>query len=218
MQDQAIAGEALPVPSRPIDEAGEQRTESAAIASQGALLPSTAQLGLWIFLATVTMLFAAFSSAYIVRGTRPDWQQTAMPSLLWLNTAVLLASSATLEVARARRWAQRAPAGWLLASALLGAGFFLGQLTVWRQLADSGVYVQTNPFSSFFYILTGLHGLHLLGGLALLFHLLFSGIRARQAADARKLQALRGQTELCATYWHFLGALWIYLFFILFLR
>jgi len=182
---------------------------------EGALIASTAQLGLWIFLATVTMLFAAFTSAYMVRSAGQDWEAIRMPGLLWFNTVCLLLSSITLEMARApgKELGGRAAKSWIGATTLLGATFVLGQLLAWGQLADRGVYMQTNPHSSFFYILTGLHGLHLAGGLILLSLLFF---RTWSAADPGDGLALRRFSGFCATYWHFLDGLWLYLFVLLF--
>ncbi len=154
-------------------------------------------LGLWFFLATVTMLFAGFTSAMLVRRTAADWQPLPVPPLLWINTGVLAVSSLTME--RARRQA-RARSGSVAATALLGLLFLVGQVAAWRQLVAQGLFLSSNPHSSFFYILTGAHGVHLLGGLFALGYLL----------------ARRRGLNLCATYWHFLGALWIYLFAALF--
>ncbi|MDA2929254.1 cytochrome c oxidase subunit 3 [Acidobacteria bacterium AH-259-O06] len=177
----------------------------------GALIRSTSQLGLWIFLATVTMLFAAFTSAYLVRKSGSDWQPVSLPAILWFNTALLLCSSVTMELGRARgkRLQTRGLRSWLLASTLLGLGFLLGQLLAWRQLAAQGVFLPSSPHSSFFYILTGLHGFHLLAGLLLLLYLLF---RVRPGGNPGNRLAQRDLTNLCATYWHFLGGLWLYLF------
>jgi cytochrome c oxidase subunit 3 len=173
------------------------------------LLADPPRLGLYAFLGTVTMLFIGLTSAYMVRRASPDWQPIRGPELLWLNTAVLLASSATLEGARRRL---RAAGGFgarprLIATGVLGALFVAGQLLAWRALAAQGVFLASNPHSSFFYLLTGLHGLHLLGGLAW-----FAAVAARAARGTLRLDGL----SLFATYWHFLGALWIYVVLLLF--
>lgn len=155
----------------------------------------THQVGLLAVLATATMLFTAFTAAYIVRRTGPDWQPLPLPPILWLNTAVLVASSATLEAARHNR--DRRMLGL---TALLGGTFAALQLVAWRTLAAAGFYIASNPHSSFFYMLTAVHALHLLGGLVAL------GYASRRGS---------GAVDLCATYWHFVGALWIYLLLVL---
>jgi len=163
--------------------------------------------GTWLALAAVVMVFAAFSSAYVVRkGLSNDWRPIRIPAVLWLNTAVLLASSATLERAR------RGDLGrWLSVTAALGAAFLGGQVLAWRQLSSAGVYLATNPSSSFFYLLTGAHGLHLLGGVLALFYVAF---RAWRSALWVRRQAAVEATTL---YWHFMDGLWIYVFLLLLL-
>jgi cytochrome c oxidase subunit 3 len=184
--------------------------------SQGVLVQDSAQLGLWFFLATLTMLFASFTSAYLVRSTGPDWQTTPLPGVLWANTLVLIASSITLEVARLRRKRSilRTFRNWFLVTLLLGFGFLAGQLVAWKQLMDLGIFIPSNPHSSFFYILTGLHGLHLFSGLILLVYVF---LRLKPPlADSYSGSAHRDLTGLCATYWHFLTALWLFIFVMLF--
>ena len=102
---------------------------------------------------------------------------------------------------------------WVCVTTLLGLSFVLGQLSVWRKLVADGVYLQSNPHSSFLYILTGLHGVHLLGGVLALAYLFFRTLRAGRAAGALDLADLAG---MCATYWHFLSGLWVFLFIVLF--
>ncbi len=173
---------------------------------------NTAQLGVWALLATLSMLFAGFTSAYLVRRVGSDWQHISLPSILWFNTALLLASSLTLELARAsmRRWRTDAVKGWLLATTVLGLAFLVGQLFAWRQLAAQGIFVPTSPHSSFFYMLTGVHGVHLLGGIFALFYALRRVWRSRWSA------AEPSALNLCATYWHFVDRLWLYLFVLMF--
>lgn len=178
-----------------------------------ATLPfNTAQLGVWALLATLSMLFAGFTSAYLVRRAGTDWQRISLPSILWFNTALLLSSSITLELGRAcmRRWRTNAVKGWLLATTTLGLAFLVGQLFAWQQLAAQGVYVPTSPHSSFFYMLTGVHGVHLLGGVLALFFALSRVWRTRWSPDEPNA------VNLCATYWHFVDGLWLYLFLLMF--
>lgn len=172
-----------------------------------------AQLGLWMFLATVTMLFAGFTSAYLVRqATGSDWRAIPLPRTLWLNTALLLLSSLALERGRARLRTGRG-AGlktWLVAAAALAGAFVAGQVTVWRQLAAGGFALPSDPHSAFFYILTGAHALHLAAGIVALLYVVQSAWRA--SAPWRLARRL----ELCATYWHFMAGLWAYLFVLLY--
>jgi len=167
-----------------------------------------AQLGMWVFLAVVAMLFAAFLSAYIIRRESADWVMIRLPAILWANTALLAVSSLTLERGRslARRGGLAAGRSWLGGTTFLGLAFVGGQLLAWWQLAAQGVFLPTSPHGSFFYILTGLHALHLLGGLILL---LVATLSRRTDATALR------RVDLATTYWHFLGALWIFLFVVL---
>ena len=169
------------------------------------------QLGVWIFLATVVMLFAAFASAYIVRRSASDWVPVELPRILWANTAVLLASSAALELARRASQSRRTAARYGVATAaILGFVFLGGQVTAWRDLASHGAYLPTSPHGSFVYVLTGAHGMHVLAGLALLICAaarmwMPSSASSSGASSARLLNA-------SATFWHFLAALWLFVF------
>lgn len=178
--------------------------------SAGGILADPARLGLWLFLGTITMLFVGFTSAYIARRASSDWQPLAVPGLLWANTALLLASSATVEGARRRlrRW-EPGVVRWLAATGTLGALFVAGQVAAWRSLTAQGVLLSGNPHNSFFYLLTGLHVVHLLGALTWLLAVSWK---------ARRLSYTPGQDGLglFATFWHFLDGLWVYLFLLLF--
>ena len=172
----------------------------------------TYRLGMWFALTGIVMLFAAFTSALVVRkGMSFDWVPVRVPRLLWLNTFVLMASSATLELSRRslRTGAAKAFMRWLSATLVLGLGFLAGQLIAWRELASRGVYLASNPSSSFFYVLTAAHGFHLLGGVVAL---VYVASRAHRIAFG---QARRTPVDVTAIYWHFMDALWIYLFFVL---
>ncbi len=167
--------------------------------------------GVTIGLGAILMFFMALTSAYIVRkGLAVDWKPITLPRVLWFNTLVLLASSVTIEKARRqlrqagldsfRRW-------WALTTAL-GLLFLGGQLLAWRQLAAAGVYMASNPSSSFFYLLTAAHGLHLLGGIVgLLYIALRSWQRFRLTRDAA--------AEVASIYWHFMDGLWVFLLLLL---
>lgn len=177
------------------------------LASGGGLDP--AQLVVWLFLGTVVMLFAAFSSAYLIRRAGSDWQVVSLPGILRLTTLVLALSSVTLELGR-RALTQRDALRWVSATALLGLVFVVGQLYGWRQLVADGIYLPTSPHGAFFYIMTGLHALHLAGGIVFV-----AWVAARLARPGEEgvaaLASRRRHVGLCATYWHFLGALWAYL-------
>jgi cytochrome c oxidase subunit 3 len=172
----------------------------------------TAKLGIWIALGSITMLFAAFTSAYIVRSASEDWIPLEIPSILWLNTVIILLSSVAMEIAR-RAFVSSRPVAfrkWLLATAVLGVAFLAGQVLAWSQLAAQGIYLQSHPHSSFFYVLTGVHAVHLLAGVLALFYVL---------ALASRYRLMPGESSspgVCATYWHFVGAIWLYLFVVLF--
>jgi cytochrome c oxidase subunit 3 len=167
--------------------------------------------GVSVALAAILMFFMALASAYIVRkGTGSDWQPIEMPRILWLNTAVLVASSITVEVAR-RKLAQAGVAefrNWWAITTALGMLFLGGQIVAWRVLADQGLFLATNPSSSFFYLLTASHGAHLLLGV---FALLYVTLRAGQPAWRRRAIAAEG----VAIYWHFLDGLWVFLLLLL---
>lgn len=166
-------------------------------------------IAVWLVVATVTLLFAAFTSTYLARRTEPDWQTLQMPGILWLNTALLALSSLLLEWSRREGLKQRLPqlrAGLTMAT-VLGVVFLAGQILAWRQLAATGIFLASSPHSSFFYLLTGVHGLHIVGGLGALFY------AVRKAGSAGSVEAV---VEPAGTFWHFLGVLWLYLLVILF--
>lgn len=175
----------------------------------------TYRTGMWMGLAAIVMVFAAFTSALVVRkGVSNDWVATTLPRILWLNSLVLLGSSGALELSRhALAGARPEPfVRWLYVTVALGLAFVAGQLAAWRELASRGLYLATNPSSSFFYLLTAAHGAHLLGGIAALLHLVF---RARRIAFAAPPHPA---VEVTAIYWHFMDALWIYLLLFLWMR
>jgi cytochrome c oxidase subunit 3 len=190
-------------------------------ARREALMRDRYRIGMWVAIASIVMMFTALTSAYIVRaGISTDWRPIAAPPFVWVSTVLILASSFVIEAARraARRGAAERLRALLFVALLLGLGFVGSQIQAWRQLVEQGIYVSTNPHSSFFYVLTGLHGVHVLGGILGLNYLLFRLTRAngdrRRAAAVAKYQTL---TDTVALYWHFMDGLWIYLFLLLFL-
>ena len=174
------------------------------------LRPDSYQLGMWLALASISMMFIGFSSAYILgEGTHSQWRAMAPPSFIWVNTAILLASSLTLELAR-RAAAATEVKQWMTLTCLLGAAFLAAQLWLWKMLTQQGIYLSGNPHSSFFYLLTGVHGVHLLGGVAALLYL-----TARAWISAARVPA-KASLNVTAIYWHFMDGLWIYLLVLLF--
>jgi cytochrome c oxidase subunit 3 len=180
--------------------------------------PPPASTGVWVFVAGVSMTFAALTSALIVRkGGALDWRHFTLPSILYLNTMVLLASSATLEIARRRvaafmggvKATTANPARWLYATLSLGLLFLAGQYVAWRQLSAQGLYLATNPSSSFFYVFTAAHAIHLLGGLGAM-------VRVIRKLGLHVLK--RSTLDATAHYWHFMDVLWIYLLVLLWMK
>jgi cytochrome c oxidase subunit III len=167
-----------------------------------------AAIGLGVFLAVVSSLFALFISAYLMRMQVADWAQLPAPKLLWFNTGVLILSSVALQYAQvaARRGRREDVADGLIVGGLFAATFLVGQLLAWQQLNAAGYFLAANPANAFFYLFTGLHGLHLLGGLVAL------GMTADKVWRGFEVSHVRLSVQLCAVYWHFLLALWLVLF------
>jgi cytochrome c oxidase subunit III len=193
---------------------------------RAATMPQAAatQTGIWVCVCAIFMCFAALVSALVVReGTSSDWRHLTLPRILYFNTLVLMLSSYTLEVSRHRFSATvRQEAGpeetprpglfpWLYATILLGSIFVAGQYLAWKALAAGGFYLATNPSSSFFYVLTAMHGVHVLGGMA---GLIYMARRLARSVSPRQASAF-GAT---AVYWHFMGFLWIFLFLVMAIR
>jgi cytochrome c oxidase subunit III len=166
-----------------------------------------ATIGLGVFLAVVCSLFALFISAYFMRMQVADWAELPSPNLLWFNTGVLILSSVALQYAQvaARRGRIVDVGDGLMAGGLFAFTFLVGQLLAWHQLNAAGYFLSANPANAFFYLLTGVHGLHLLGGLVAL-------ARAVDKVWRGELGQVRLSVQLCAIYWHFLLALWLVLF------
>lgn len=185
--------------------------------------PDRYRLGVLVGLASILMMFTALASAYVVRSGMPtstDWHGGQMPSFVYVSTALIVISSLTFT----RAWAalgHNELAGyrlWLGVTLLLGLGFLASQILAWRELVGRGLYLASNPHSSFFYVLTGLHGIHLAGGiiaLALLYaYARRTGVEERGTdVDLKR----RTWTEVVGTYWHFMDGLWVVLFLLLLL-
>ena len=176
------------------------------------------RIGMLVSLASIAMLFTSLSSAYIVRsGVTYDWYPMAVPRVMFGSTALLLLCSVSIEIAR-RKLKQGLGATYskyLLLTGFLGLGFLVSQLIAWRQLAAQGMYISTHPHSSFFYVLTGTHAVHIMGGLLALVLLWRRSLRPLN--EARLVAKRQAAADAVSIYWHFMGALWIYLFLLLFL-
>ncbi len=176
-------------------------------AGEGEVLPP-AYLGLKVFLAVVTVVFSLLIATYAGRMGLGDWRPLHEPWLLWPNTFVLILSSIALHwaVVNARRGSIDGLRLGLLAGGALAAIFLVGQLAAWRQLIALGYFASENPANAFFYLITGMHGLHLLGGLV---------AWGRTMAKVRRgyeIARLGASVELCAIYWHFMLAVWLIVF------
>jgi cytochrome c oxidase subunit III len=179
--------------------------------------PPPSSTAIWVVLFAITMMFLAFTSALFVRkGSSLDWRTFTLPPILYFNTIVLFASSVTLELSRRRAgsstasWKTKfAPARWLCATLGLGLLFVAGQYLAWLQLRSEGLFLSTNPSSSFFYVLTATHALHVLGGLAGLIYVI---------GKLRKSVLRRSTMDAAARYWHFMDVLWLYLLLLLWMK
>jgi cytochrome c oxidase subunit 3 len=172
------------------------------------------RFALWIFIASVIMLFAALTSAYMVRQADGNWLLFDLPSTFWTTTIIILISSATMHWAylAAKRDNIAAAKVAISITSVLGVAFLVGQFLAWSELVQRNVYFVGNPSGSFVYVLSGLHGLHIVGGVVFLLVVLVATFRYK--VHAKSLS----QIEMCATYWHFLDGLWLYLFVFLLLN
>jgi cytochrome c oxidase subunit 3 len=181
-------------------------------------LAKGSESGIWIALFAITMSFAAFTSALFIRQASTDWTHIGAPRIMFASTAVLLLSSLLMEMSRrgfdgkptSEIEVPRKGRMLLAATLLLGLAFVGGQYMAWRDLAAQGLYLATNPNSSFFYLLTGVHALHVLGGIAALVYLL-SQLAARGSVRRNLVNGV-------VVYWHFMAALWLYLLVVICVR
>lgn len=175
------------------------------------------KFALWLFIVSVMMLFGAWTSAYIVKRGEPGWSSLELPVQFWLNTGLIILSSATMM------WAHRSAKKDNLGATrialgittLLGIAFLIGQWLAWQKMVEMNYYFAgsgSNSSSSFIYVLTGFHGLHIVSGVVFL--LLVLGATFQYKVHSKNMLKM----ELCSTYWHFLGGLWLYLFVFLLLN
>jgi cytochrome c oxidase subunit 3 len=213
-----VAGQAPPLPPQGsvVRIAGTKPRRSAGSSS-----------GIWVGIFAITMSFAAFTSALFVRQGSGDWIHVVLPRLIYANTGVLLLSSISLEMARrafagarermqdgARELSRSALSSsllWLGITVILGFAFVLGQYLVWKEMAAQGLYLATTSNSSFLYVLTVTHALHVLGGI--------TGLLRLAVRMTRKHVTLRSRSVTnTAIYWHFMGVLWLYLLLVITVR
>jgi cytochrome c oxidase subunit 3 len=184
-------------------------SDAEADAVSGMSLKSNTQtIGLTTFLAVATSMFALFASAYTLRMTMPDWSPMNEPAVLWINTGFLVFASIAYQWTSSiglKRNAKQIRLGLMIAG-FFSILFLIGQYIAWQQLIDKGMYVNTNPSIAFFYVLTAMHGLHLLGGLYVWAR---SVIRVSKDTD---IESIRISVDLCTVYWHFLLLVWALLF------
>lgn len=189
-------------------ELSRRREVPAQVVSSPAEVPQRTYItGISVSVAGIFSFFVALVSAYIVRRGSPaeDWRALAVPHVLWLNTAILVASSLTLWHSR-QRFVAEDESGfihWWTVTGILGGFFLAGQLTAWRQLSSAAIHLATNPHASFFYLLTAAHGLFLLSGIAALLFVATKGSRWRTRDTAGRALSI---------YWHFMTCTWICLF------
>jgi cytochrome c oxidase subunit III len=172
------------------------------------------KFALWLFLVTVVMIFAALTSAYIVRQAEGNWLEYELPEIFWVTSGIVVLSSIALQVAyyAAKKDNFLGVRIGMVLTVLLGIAFLIGQWYSWVALVDREVFFVGNPAGSFLYVFTGLHALHLISGVIFLIIVLISTFRYKVHSQA--LNTL----EMATTYWHFLGGLWLYLFLFLLLN
>jgi len=173
------------------------------------------RIGTWVLLASIAMLFTSLSSAYIVRaGSAGDWYRLTMPRAVLVSTALILISSGAFQMAKRKMTADLPSAffKWLLVTGVFGVLFLGSQIIAWKQLAAQGIFLTSNPHSSFFYLLTATHAVHVIGGL-----LAVAVLLVRSQGKSVISERRRAATDAVSIYWHFMDALWIYLFLLLFL-
>ncbi len=171
------------------------------------------KFGMWLFLASVMMLFMSITSAYIVRQAEGNWVYFDLPSLFYVTTVIIVVSSVTMQLAyfAAKKDNISTAKTMVLITTVFGVAFLVGQFFGWKQLVANSIYLVGNPSGSFLYIITGLHGLHIISAVVFLLIILNAVFKGKvHAGNMTKM-------EMCTTYWHFLGGLWLYLFIFLLL-
>ena len=192
------------ITTKPWEHAGEMEDLHGTLGNGYA----TNRTGLLLFLAVISSMFLLFIITYYTRSQFPDWEVLSDPRILWVNTAVLILASMAMQLASsAAKQNKRSNMRYsLIAGGVLTLAFIAGQLIAWDQMVAAGYYARNNPANAFFYLFTGLHALHLLGGMWFLGSL---GFRMNQTGKGEKVLQ---NVKLCATYWHYLLIVWLILF------
>jgi cytochrome c oxidase subunit 3 len=186
--------------------------------SQETIYSSAPKVGLWLFLAVVTSLFGLFASAYMMRlhdsHGLTNWQPLDEPSVLWINTVILVLASGAMQIARNRADRDEFDGlrGYMLGAAALTVAFLVGQVLAWEQLHASGSYGPGNPAYAFFILLTAVHGLHLVGGLFVVARTTARVWRGMAKLNVVGRSRIRQSVQLCTVYWHWLLLIWLGLF------
>lgn len=172
------------------------------------------KFALWLFIVSVVMIFAGMTSAYIVRQSEGNWLEFDLPNVFWYTSGIIALSSLSIHWSylAAKKDDFNSLKLGLIITTLLGISFLIGQWYSWVALVEQDVYFVGNPAGSFMYVFTGLHAFHLISGVIFLIIVLISSLRNR--IHSQNLP----QLEMCVTYWHFLGGLWLYLFMFLLLN
>ena len=172
------------------------------------------KFAMWLFIASVVMVFASLTSAYIVRQAEGNWLYFDLPDLLYATSLVIILSSVSMQLAywAAKKDKLERVKLYMAITSMLGVIFCIGQVLAWGDLVKNSVYLVGNPSGSFLYVLTGLHAAHLISAIVFVLIVLV-------AAFQKKVHSSNlAQIEMCTTYWHFLGGLWLYLFVFLILN
>ncbi|UXP32880.1 cytochrome c oxidase subunit 3 [Reichenbachiella agarivorans] len=166
------------------------------------------KFALWLFIVSVVMLFAALTSAYVVKQSSGVWLDFELPFMFDITTGIVILSSVFMHMAylSGKRNEIKKLRIFLFLTVLTGLGFLTGQLIAWQELVAEGVFFVGNPAGSFVYVLSGVHGFHLVTGVIFLLIVAFSAFKYKVHSKSMV------QMEMCATYWHFLGGLWLYLY------
>lgn len=167
------------------------------------------KFALWVACASITMMFTAFTSAYLVRQAQGNWLEFELPNMFYLSTAVIVLSSFTLQGSYSsfKRGNERLYKGLLVTTFILGLAFLVLQYQGWQAMRAIGIELTTNPSGSFIYVISGVHAAHILGGIAALIIALIHAFALKfNATKTRKLRL-----EMTLTYWHFVDFLWVYL-------
>jgi cytochrome c oxidase subunit 3 len=188
-------------------EADQRRVDD--LHDGAAVMTAPSRVALWVLLAVITSFFGLFMSAYGMRMMLADWRPLAEPGLLWINTLILILASLAFQWTRGAAQEGNAPGvvSGLAASGFFTCAFLVGQLLAFRDLNAAGQFMTSNAANAFFYLLTCLHGLHLVGGLVA-----WGRTVARVWRGNSRIGEIRVSVELCTVYWHYLLLVWLVLF------